>query len=133
MSCTETYATLRIFSADLHPDTISEILGLKATQIRPRDENSRYSGRREHYFWAWCSRDVVDSTDTVAHVAAVVDRLKDRARALSELRDLGCDIDVANFWVFDGQGGPSLDADIMGELSRLDLLIWWDIYLQGKD
>ena len=131
MSCIETYATLRIFSADHHPDEISEVLGVEATDIRPRDLNSKYKHRRESHFWSWETRDAVESTDNVEHLAAIIRQLDGRSDALRKLRGKGCQTDICNYWVSNGQGGPSLDVEMMGRLHELGLPIWWDMYFEA--
>ncbi|MEM7430997.1 MAG: DUF4279 domain-containing protein [Pseudomonadota bacterium] len=133
MACTETYATLRIFSTDLHPDKIGEILGIVATHTRPLDPDSKYRPRRENHSWSWETRKKVDSTDNVEHLAAVIECLDGRTVALKQLRDMGCKTDICNYWVSNGQGGPSLDVDMMGTLHGLGLPIWWDIYFESED
>ena len=107
MTCLETYATLRLFSDDVHPDRVTELLGISPTETIPRDPAGKYRVRRENHLW----------------------RLESRKRAaLDELRSLGCEIDIVNYFVSSGQGGPELDAPTIDALSQLRLPIWWDIY-----
>jgi hypothetical protein len=128
MSCLENYATLRIFSADLHPDRISEILGVPATESTPRDLDSKYRPRREGHLWRWSSRGSVDSKDNLDHLSSITALLSSRQGPLDELRSLGCEVDISNYWVSSGDGGPRLDHTALGALSKLGLSIWWDIY-----
>jgi hypothetical protein len=132
MTCIETFATLRIFSTDVHPDEISAVLGFAATRTRPRDPNSKYRHKRENHIWAWETHDHVKSTDNAEHIAAIISQLDGRADALQTLRDKGCEIDICNYWVSTGQGGPSLEPDMMGDLHRLGLPIWWDVYFEEE-
>ena len=132
MSCIETYATLRVFSVDHHPDEIGKILGMEATDTHPRDPNSKYRPRRESHFWSWETRDHVESTDNVEHLAAIISQLDGRSDALQKLRDMGCQTDICNYWVSNGQGGPSLDVEMMGRLHELRLPIWWDMYFEAE-
>ena len=133
MSCIETYATLRIFSADLHPDEIGEILGIEPTKTIPRDPASKYRPRRECNFWSWETRDRVQSTDNAEHLAAIIKQLEGHSAALQKLRDMGCQTDISNYWVSNGQGGPSLDVEMMGVLHELGLSIWWDMYFGSEE
>jgi hypothetical protein len=128
MSCLETYATLRIFSADLTPDVISERLGVAATEAIPRDPASKYKVRREANFWGWSTEGRVESTDNQLHVRAILAMLEGKAPLLRALRASGCEIDVSNYWVSNGQGGPNLEASDLDGLSSLSLPIWWDVY-----
>jgi len=56
-----------------------------------------------------------------------------RSDALEKLRDMGRQTDISNYWVSNGQGGPSLDVDMMGELHEPGLPIWWDMYFERAD
>lgn len=133
MSCIETFATLRIFSATISPETIGERIGIEATEMRPIDPESTYRPRRETNYWAWCTKGKIDSKENLLHIAAIIDRLKDKVIQLESLRESGCQIDICNYWVSTGQGGPSLDAATMGTLSKLGLEIWWDVYFGEED
>lgn len=132
MSCVETYVTLRIFSDSLHPDEIGEILGIKATEARPRDLNSKYRPRREHNFWGWDTR-TCKSTENLDHIKKVIDILDGKEDRLDKLRDLGCDLDLYSFWVGNGQGGPFLDISTMRSLCDLGLEIGWDTYFRKDE
>jgi hypothetical protein len=134
MTCLETYATLRIFSEALHPEVIGQRLQIDGMDMLPRDPASRYRPRRETNYWGWCTRPLVDSTNNVDHIAAVVNLLESKGSVLDELRLEGCDIDICCYWVSSGQGGPSLDVDMMQSLCKLRLSIWWDVYFSdGTD
>jgi len=132
MACTETYATLRIFSTDLHPDKIGEILGVEATHTTPRDLNAKYRAHRDYHFWSWETRHRVESTDNVEHLAEIIKCLDGRSAALAKLREMGCQTDISNYWVSNGQGGPSLDVDMLGALAKFGLPIWWDMYFDRE-
>ena len=128
MTCLETYANLRIFSELLHPNEISELLGLEATDTIPLNPESKYRVRRETNYWGWNSRTVVSSTDNLEHVAAITQRLSGKRALLDQLREKGCEIDICCYWVSSGQGGPLVDRSMLAALSQLDLEIWWDVY-----
>jgi len=133
MTCLEVFATLRIFSSSLHPDEISHIIGVNATQSRPIEPNSKYRPRREHHYWGWESRSEIQTRDGLDHVRAVIGLLQGREHLLKELREGGCDIDVCCYWVSSGQGGPLLDVPTLGALARLGLEIWWDVYFGEEE
>ena len=133
MACTETYATLRIFSTDVDPRKISEILGIEATHAEPRDLNAKYKHRRENHFWSWETRHQVESTDNAEHVAEIIKLLEGRTTTLESLREMGCHTDITNYWVGSGQGGPSLSVEMLGALHDLGLSISWDTYFDDED
>ncbi len=46
---------------------------------------------------------------------------------------MGCQTDICNYWVSNGQGGPSLDVEMLGALHDLGLPIWFDMYFERED
>jgi len=132
MMCIETFATLRIFSEQIHPEAIGERLEIDATEMLPIDPESPYRPRRETNLWSWSTEGRVESVDSLVHIAAIIERLKDKAVQLEELRASGCQTDICGYWVSSGQGGPALDVKAMASLHTLGLDIWWDIYFGGK-
>ena len=133
MACLETFASLRVFSTSVHPDQITQLLGVEPTCGRPLDPDSKYRHRREHHYWDWESRAAEKSTDGLAHINAILRTLSGKEAALEQLRSSGCSIDVCCYWVSSGQGGPSLEVQTMFELVRLGLPIWWDVYFGSTD
>jgi hypothetical protein len=128
MSCLETYATLRVFSATLAPESIGAALGIAATQAIPADPDSRYRNRREWNLWKWSTQGVMHSRDNLEHLQAVVSLLEGKADQLASLRALGCQTDIFCYWVSSGQGGPYLDSATMLSLTSLGLGVAWDVY-----
>ena len=132
MACTETFAALRIFSEDVHPDEMSSILGVSASRTIPHDPSAKYRVRREMHYWVWQTKNL-DSTDNEQHLAAIIEKFRDRSDALEALRDKGCQTDISNYWVSNGQGGPMLELEMMAALCELGLPIWWDMYFEDDD
>lgn len=83
--------------------------------------------------WSWQTRELVESTDNTEHLAEIVKQLNGRSKSLRKLRAMGCQTDIFCYWVSDGQGGPSLDVDMMGDLRELGLPVTWDMYFGGED
>jgi hypothetical protein len=133
MTCVETFATLRIFSKDIEPDIIENRLGLLATKMIPIDPNSRYRPRRESHLWSWTTEGIIDSTDNVEHINAILQLLEGKESLLSELRKDGCATDIFCFWISSGQGGPFLELKTMESLLKFGLEISWDIYFDDEN
>jgi Domain of unknown function (DUF4279) len=123
-TCVETYATLRLFSADRHPDMVTARLGIEPTQIIT--PILRFPKRKNG--WFLCSRDDVRSHDTRRHIDWLLDRIEPSAGPLAALRSEGVQCDVCCFFVSIGHGGPCLDPHQMRRLVALDMEIWWDVY-----
>jgi hypothetical protein len=130
MTCIETFATIRIFSASIDPTTIGEVLAIEATDMIPMDPLSKYRARRETNLWKWCTQHRLNSADNMLHIAAALEVLGSKQAELERLRSAGCKTDLCCYWVSTGQGGPSLDVATMKELARLGLPIWWDVYFE---
>ncbi|WP_020412740.1 DUF4279 domain-containing protein [Microbulbifer variabilis] len=133
MACTETYATLRIFSDEMHPDDIEKHIGIKSTDSVPRDLNSKYKSRREFNFWSRTTENDLNSTDNVEHLEFLLSLLKGKESRLSFLQDSGCMTDIFCRWDSTGQGGPSLSVAMMNELVKLGLSVSWDMYFDDED
>ena len=133
MSCLETYATLRIFSDMLHPDVVTERLGVEPTTRRPINPESKYRHERESHYWGWSSDRHVTSTEGLDHVRAVTELLRGKEEALKGLQHAGCQTDLCCYWVSSGQGGPVLDVAALSALSSLGLHIWWDVYFGNPE
>ena len=133
MTCLETYASLRVFSDSVLPENITKRLDITPAKSLPSDPVSKYRHRREHHYWDWESKVVVQSQDGIAHVRAIIEVLRGKEAILDQLREDGCEVDVCCYWVSSGQGGPSLDLDVLTDLARLGLPIWWDVYFGDPD
>lgn len=133
MSCTRTYATLRIFSPDLVPDVISEKLGIAPTECEQLDPKSKYKHRREFNYWALSTKEKLESANNIEHLHFILERLFNKSSALDSLRNLGCSTDIFCFWVSSGQGGPCLDVEMMNELVKYGLDICWDMYFDDEN
>ncbi|WP_442682813.1 DUF4279 domain-containing protein [Stenotrophomonas sp. JC08] len=128
MSCLETYATLRIFSKSIEPETIGAMLGISTASCRPIDPSSKYRSRREWGLWSWCTDTIVESRDNLEHLRAITELLDGKSEQLAYLRAQNCQTDIFCYWVSSGQGGPYLDASTINALASLGLDISWDMY-----
>ena len=133
MACTETFATLRIFSEDIHPEEITEILGAAPTGTDPRNLESRYKSQRLSNYWQHSTEKLSDSLDNVEHLDLIVNALKGKDTQLKLLRQRGCKTDVFCYWVSNGQGGPRISVDLMKELVNFGLGIYWDMYFDDEE
>ena len=133
MACTRTYATLRIFSKDIHPDEITNVLGVSPTSTRPIEPDSKYENRRIFHFWALTTEKVSDSVKNIEHIELILSALEGKAENVEMLRNRGCDTDIFCYWDSTGQGGPSVTVELMKRLIKYGLAVSWDIYFDGED
>ncbi len=129
----ETFATLRIFSVDMHPDQIGNILSVEANGGYVRDPAARARTKRETNHWSWTTEGKIDSIDNAEHLESIVKTFSSKREQLEQLRQSGCSMDICCFMVTTGQGGPSLDVGMMTSLSQLGLSIWWDVYFASDE
>lgn len=128
-TCVETYATLRIFPGEAHPDTVTARLGVSPTKVRWKDDphrNPRY--KRWVNGWFLCSESHINSRDNRRHVDWLLNAVAGSREELLALKAEGATMDI--FCHFDGigRGGPCLHPSQMQRLADLELWIGWDAY-----
>ena len=130
-TCERTYATLRIYHESLDPDEVTKRLRIEPTDWQRRGE-SRKAGSRPAKLHGWflSSDGEVESRDVRLHLDWLLSRIAPQADAILALQSDGCRMDVSCYWVSaSGHGGPSVRPTQMGELARLGLELWFDVYL----
>lgn len=132
-TCEETYATLRVFSDQLNPDEIAQLLGLEATDSFARGQPFGPGRVRRNSGWFLSTRNRVVSRDSRRHLAWLLDSLRLKAAPLKKLRETGAEIDISCYYLSSGQGGPTMSAVQMAELGSLGLDLWWDVYFIQTD
>ncbi len=135
-SCVRTYSTLRVFSEEVSPEEISQVLGLEPTaSFRKGDAISpRLSRSRLYHGWLLCTKGVVASRGTRRHIDWLLDQLEPAAENLRLLTARGVQADVYSFWESaQGQGGPSLSVAQMSRLVRFGLECAYDVYFASDE
>ena len=131
-TCFETHATLRIYPGEIDPDEITERLGIAPSHWQRRGEIARDApGKRVAPINGWFleSEGQVDSCDSARHIDWLLDRLMEKAEALRSLRQDGCRIDIACYWLSkEGHGGPTIPPAQMKRLAELGIELWFDLY-----
>jgi hypothetical protein len=133
-TCKKTYATLRIYPEMHDPVDITSRLGIEPSHWQRRGASPKAHARpAKLHGWFLSTEDKVDSRDVRKHLDWLLSRLTPQAEALLDLQSEQCKMDVSCFWVSaTGHGGPSVRPDQMGALARLNLELWFDVYLGGK-
>jgi hypothetical protein len=133
-TCKDTYVTLRIYHMDLDPKNISSLLHLKPTDSQVRGDNwpSKIDPNRKFPTGGWflCSEGKVLSLDSEKHLRWLVEEIRPHSSAILSLHEQGYKIDICCLWESrNGHGGPTLSPEIMEELSKLKIVLWFDFYL----
>jgi len=132
-SCHTTYATLCIYPGDVDPAAITDRLGIEPSNWQRRGEVTQRPGRAPKVApldgWFLMSRGQVESRDSRRHIDWLLDRLESRAEAVRSLREVGCRLEIACYWLARrSNGGPTLPALQMKRLAEFDIELWFDFY-----
>lgn len=128
-TCTETFSTLRLFSDVIQPSAITELLNIEPTCTFTKGEPNDRGFVRTNNGWLLSSEHVVSSKDTRRHIDWILSQIEPKANQLQDLRSKMVEMDISSLWVSTGQGGPVLSPTQMMVLARLELDVWWDVYL----
>ena len=135
-TCQETYATLRVYPENLDPAEVTARLGIEPSDWQRRGESRKRGSRpAKLHGWFLSTKGAVESVDVRKHLDWLLERLASRADTILALQAEGCTMDVSCFWVSrSGHGGPSIRPAQMSEFGRLNVELWFDVYLgEGED
>jgi Domain of unknown function (DUF4279) len=132
-TCTRTYATLRLFSNDIEPTSITAVLNIPPSKTFIKGQpHGQHDHIRKSNGWFLSSEREVNSKDTRRHIDWLLSRISDKSAQLAELRSKGVEVDISCLWESVGQGGPIISAPQMKELARLNIDVWWDVYFDEQ-
>lgn len=125
-TCYKTYATFRIYTGEIDPNKITEILN-----IEPSEVILKGMGRRKNFVNGWfiSSEDKIDSKDSRRHIDWLLNQIYPLKDKILELISKDYKIDISCYWSsMHGTGGPTLSPYQMKKLSELNIEIWFDFY-----
>ena len=136
-TCLDTYATLRVFSDSLAPETISDILGIQPTRsFRKGELKAQHQvvsvPRQITNGWFYSTKGKSKSRDCRRHLDILIECVLEGAARIDNLRRRGCDIDVTVFYSYT-QGGPTISPGQMKPLAAAGIDVWWDLYRSSED
>jgi hypothetical protein len=128
VSCSRTFATLRLSNDDLDPDLVTSRLGVVPTLCFRRGDPTAHGGT--HRIGGWrLSTEPLSSLDVCDHIDQLLDQIEPVRPALEELRHEGVRQDVFCYWATSsGQGGPEIGVSQMRRLADCGLALSFDIY-----
>jgi hypothetical protein len=133
-TCLETFSTLRIFSEKLSPTEVTKILKIKPTESFQKGEPlNKGKLHRKTNGWFFETENTVKSRDTRRHIDFILQAVGRKGRAIKNLHQKGCQLDIISYFVSTGQGGPALWPHQMLKLGQLGVEIWWDVYFKQED
>jgi hypothetical protein len=135
MPTSRTSATLRVFRDGGSAAAVTDVLGIQPSMSHDAGEPRSPRDPRPwpHAMWALDSpRPDTDGLD--AHLAWLCDRLAGCVQGLRHLRTEGYRLDFFCFVeVLNGQGGVSINPDVITQLGRLPVELVVDIYASSGD
>lgn len=130
-TCYRTYATLRIYPNEIHPDEITRILGVKPSlfQIKGEKTSSLSVPTCSVNGWFLTSKEQVKSRDVRRHIDFVIEKVLAKKEDILKLQSQEVEMDLSCYWSStQGQGGPTLSPKQMKALAELHIDVWFDIY-----
>ena len=140
-TCDETYVTLRVYSGDLPPKEVTDILGVKPTDLCLKGkgcykyqenqlilEKTRNKEKIKNG-WFLSSEDEVNSKDLRRHLDWILDKIISKKDELFELKKVIEFIDISCYWRSKhGMGGPTLSTFQLKRLAELEIEIWFEFF-----
>jgi hypothetical protein len=142
--CLRTYATLRIYPGDIHPDEVTQRLGITPSKFWVRDETlvavpeqtaeqkpaqKASPGAKAVHGWFLTTHGRLDSRDTRRHVDFLLAPLLEVSAAIDSLQKQGATMDIICFWhAAPQQGGPALAPRQLRMLADLNIAIAWNVF-----
>jgi len=130
-TCSSTYATLRIYPNEIHPNEITQILGVEPSEFQVKGEKSPSPVLPIFPINGWflTSEKQVKSRDVRRHIDYVIGKVIGKKNEILSLQDKDVEMDLSCLWSStQGQGGPTLSPKQMKALAELNIDIWFDIY-----
>lgn len=137
-TCSECYAELLIYPDFIHPDEITKVLGINASQLNvagTKVTNSRGKTREiRKSGWFLTSKNEVDSKDLRDHIDWVLMHLSSAKNGLSKIQSMdGVKITLKCTWRSKyGHSGPVLWPKQMSEMAAFGLECSFDIYFDNE-
>ena len=117
-TCTNTYATLRIYGKS---SDVAEKLNLAPTRTSKEEDLNGYF---------YSTKNIVESKDIRRHIDYLIEKFDAKVEILNEIQSEGSKIDIMCYWLSEsGHGGPTLSPKQLTELGKLNIEIWFDVYL----
>lgn len=138
VTCSECYAELLIYPGSIHPNEITRLLGISATQINIAGTlvtNNRGKIREiKRSGWFLSSKDTIESKDLRDHIDWIMMQLSESRNALHEIQNTkSVKMTLKCTWRSKyGHSGPVLWPQQMTAISALGLECSFDIYFDDQ-
>jgi hypothetical protein len=134
-TCSEAYATLRLYHREESADAVTVSLGIKPTgtqRVGDTYEASRTVRTKKINGWFLCTEPFVSSFDLANHLFHLLEKLDGKEEVLRALIERGWRADISCMWDSAyGHGGPTITPELLTRLGKLGIDLWFDIYFHG--
>jgi hypothetical protein len=130
-TCAETYATLRVYCDNQHPNDLTKLFGINPTEIQVKGQSIELRKNKNHvrHGWFLSSEGQINSKDSRRHIDYILDKILPVKSKLDLLIIEGAKIDISCFWQSKGgHGGPTLSKQQLQKLVDLGVDLWFDNY-----
>lgn len=133
----ETYATLRIYHAELQPALLTDLFERVPTmswkmgeEITVKNGNGDTKYEAKTGGWLLSSKHSVRSTDAMKHIEWMVDNLANHGNTIYKLQKDGFTVDLVVAWFSNSWNTcPALTPELMTRVANLRIPLWFDVYL----
>ncbi len=133
----ETYATLRIYHAELEPASMTGLFEVKPTkawkmgeEITVENHGSSAIFEAKTGGWLLSSKHAIRSTDAMKHIEWMMDTLANHGNTISKLQKDGYTVDLVVAWFSNSWNTcPALTPELMTRVANLRIPLWFDVYL----
>lgn len=130
-TCDSTYVTLRIYTGDIDPEFVTQILKIQPSDILVKGKVA--AGRKSPAIlngWFLCSEGQVLSKDSRRHIDWLLDQLLGKEEQLRTVSENIKEMYVSCYWSSEsGHGGPRISLHQMKGLLNFGLELDHDIYI----
>ena len=140
-TCSETYATLRVYPVDIDPNQVTSLFKVEPTSVQLKGDKidglvlhelgEKHNSSKKILLDGWflTSKDQFDSLDIRRHLDWVLDHFEGKRSCFDEVKKLGGRFDISCYWLSEsGHGGPTLSPSQCKKLSDLGIDVWFDCY-----
>ena len=125
-------ASFVVTSTETDPETISRLLGLDPTEVRPKGVTLRSGRVREHHTWSVDADTMNNTEEDQTGTGSLKEILRITRTAAGRVAELPDDCEARLWWhgsSDSAQGGFVLPAEVAGRIAALGVDLYATVYL----
>jgi hypothetical protein len=121
------FVTLRIYTGEINPNEVTNILGIKPSEIIIKNEK-KING------WFLSSEDKIIQLEFEKHLDWLLNIIYPKKQEILELIKNGFKIDISCFYSFEEEFKQTiLEPKQMAKMAELGIDFWFDVYTMFRD